>query len=229
MSALQSILDSTLQSFKDVKKSGNVTQVDVLKIATNLLKSLYTMETLTTDEKKAFVFMSLQRGLNEVGRLQELSCVDPGIVSEVEKQILHIVVNAVFGLGDAFPQVFAEIKGIVSSVRRFLSKYIPACSEAAAVASSLDPKDGVLIVEAVAALKLLTTPAPLQIQSVKSAQEPVVPAAAVASAVDAKDETVIVEEVALPKLVATPAPLEIRTVKSTQESVVPTVAPEKLD
>jgi hypothetical protein len=178
MPALQSILDSTLQSFKDVKKSGDVTQIEVLKIATNLLKSLYAMDALTTDEKKAFVFMSLQRGLNEVGRLQELSCVDPGIVSEVEKQILHIVVNAVFGLADAFPQVFAQMKGIVSSVRRFLSKYIPACSEAAAIASALDPKDGALIAEAVAALKLLTTPAPLEIRTVESTQESVVPAVA---------------------------------------------------
>lgn len=229
MSALQSILDSTIQSFKDVKKTGDVTQVEVLKIATNLLKSLYAIDNLTTDEKKAFVFMSLQRGLNEVGRIQGLSCVDPGIVSEVEKQILHIVVNAVFGLVDAFPQLFAEMKGIVSSVRRFLSKYIPACSEAAAVASALDPKDGALIAEAVAALKLLTTPAPLEIPSVKSTQESVVPAAAVASALDAKDGALIVEAVALPKLAAIPAPLEIRTVKSTQESVVPAVVPENLD
>jgi len=215
MSTLQSILDSTVQSFKEVKKSGDVSQVEVLKIATNLLKSLYAMDTLTTDEKKAFVFMSLRRGLDEVGRLQELSHVDPGIVSEVEKQILHIVVNAVFCLGDAFPQVFAEMKSIVSSVRRFLSKYIPACSEAAAVASALDAKDGALIVEAVALLKLATSPAPLEIRTVNSAQESVVPAAVVASA--------------LPKLATTPAPLEIRTVKSTQESVVPAAAPEKLD
>jgi hypothetical protein len=95
----------------------------------------------------------------------------------VEKQILHIVVNAVFGLADAFPQVFAQMKGIVSSVRRFLSKYIPACSEAAAIASALDPKDGALIAEAVAALKLLTTP-PLEIRTVESTQESVVPAVA---------------------------------------------------
>jgi hypothetical protein len=103
----------------------------------------------------------------------------------VEKQLLHIVVNAVFGLADAFPQIFAQMKGIVSSVRRFLSKYIPACSEAAAIASALDPKDGALIAEAVAVLKLLTTPAapasapaPLEIRTVESTQESVVPAAA---------------------------------------------------
>ena len=188
-SKLQALLDSTVAQFNELKNGGALTLPEVLKIATGVFKEIYKTKTLSTEEKKALVFLALQRGLKAAGPLQGLSHVDPGIVSEVEKQSLHMAVTAVFGLGDAFPQAFAEIQGFLSYIRCFLSKYLPACSEAATVVYGLDPKDGALIAEAVKALKAVTAapapapasaPAPppgLEVRTVETSPESVVPVA----------------------------------------------------
>jgi len=81
-------------------------------------------------------------------------------------------VSAVFGLEDAFPHVFAEVQGALSYIRQSLSKCLPACSQAAATVSVLDPKDAALIKEAVEAVKaLVPVPAPLlEVRSVETSQ-----------------------------------------------------------
>jgi hypothetical protein len=176
-SKLKALLDSTVAHFTELKNDDSLTLGEVLKVATGLLKEIYTFKDLSTDEKKGLVFLALRRGLDAVGHLKGLSHVDPGILAEVEKQSLHMAVTAVFGLGEAFPQAFAEVQGFLSYVRRFLSKYLPACSEAAAVASVLDPADGELIAEAVKALKAVTAPpaasdpAALEVRTLETIQE----------------------------------------------------------
>lgn len=190
-SKLQSLLDSTVTQFNELKKDGVLTLPEVLKVATGVFKEIYAFKDLSTDEKKGLVFLALQRGLKAAGHLHGLSHVDPGIVAEVEKQSLHMAVSAVFGLGDAFPQAFAEVQGFLSYIRCYLSKYLPACSEAAAVVSVLDPTDGALIAEAVKALKSVTAPAAaaadpvahadlapaLEVRTVETSPESVVPVA----------------------------------------------------
>ena len=199
-SKLQVLLDSTVAQFNDLKNGGSITLPEVLKIATGVFKEICTIKALSTDEKKGLVFLALQRGLKAAGPLQGLSHVDPGIVSEVEKQSLHVAVMAVFALGDAFPQAFAELQGFLSYIRCFLSKYLPACSEAAAAVSVLDPADGALIAEAVKALKAVTAP---------PASDPVAdPAPAPAAAAPAA-----------PAPAASPPALVVRTVETSPESV----------
>lgn len=171
--SLQALLDSTVVECKAIKAAGAVTLPEVVKVATGILKQIYMLKTITTEEKKAFVLMALQRGLDAAGPLQFLSHVDPAIVSEVEKQSLKMVVMAVFGVGEAFPQVFAELEYGLSYIRSFLSKYLPACSQAAATAAVLDPKDAVLIADAMKALG----PQALEVRTVEPtpqtvAQEP---------------------------------------------------------
>lgn len=158
-SKLQSILDSTITQFNHMKQDGVLTLPEVVKVAMGVVKDIHAVKGLSIDEQKGLVFLALQRGLAAAGSLQGLSHVDPGIVAEVEKQSLHMAVSAVFGLAEAFPQVFAEIQGLLSYIRCYLSRYLPACSEAAVAASVLDPTDGALIAEAVKALKAVTSPA----------------------------------------------------------------------
>jgi hypothetical protein len=104
-------------------------------------------------------------------------------VAEVEKQVLHIVVGAVFGLGDAFPQLFAGVETFLSYIMSSLSKCLPGYSGAAQVAATvLGPKDAQLIAEAVESLKAAAgPPAPpaepsaLEIRTVESSQRVVAP------------------------------------------------------
>jgi hypothetical protein len=176
-SKLELLLDSTVTQFKEVQKTGTLTLPQVLKIATTVAKDIYTLETLTTEEKKAVVLMALQRGLDSVGPLKILNHVDPALASEVEKHVLHVAVMAIFGLGDVFPHAFAGAQNALSYVRSYLSKYLPFCSQAAAVASTLDPKDTLLIAEAVKALKAfdsVSAPA-LEVRTVETNPQSVAP------------------------------------------------------
>ena len=177
-SPLQAILDSTVAQFISLKAKGGATAPDVIAIATSTFKVVCTLAALSVDEKKAFIFMALQKGLAAAGPLQGLVHVDSAIVSAVETQTLHVAVNTVFAFAEAYPQVVAEIEGALSYVRSSLSKCLPGCSQAAAVVATLDPKDSALIEQAVAALKAVTTtvagdPAPLAIRNVESTQESV--------------------------------------------------------
>jgi hypothetical protein len=170
-SKLQVLIDSTVAQFNEAKKDGVLTLSEVVKIAGSILKDIYALEGVSTEEKKAFVLMALKRGLDAAGSLQGLSHVDPALVAEVEKQSIHMAVTAVFGLGDAFPQAFAEIHTIVSYIRSFLSKYLPGCSQAAAVAAVLDPKDAALIAEAVKGpAAAAAAPAPAETLEVRSVE-----------------------------------------------------------
>jgi len=184
-SNLQSLLDSTVAQFNEVKKDGSLTLPEVVKIATTVFKGVYALENVSKHEKKAFVLMALERGISAAGPLQGLSHVDPAIVSEVEKQALHLAVSAVFGLEDAFPHAFAEVQGALSYIRRSLSKCLPACSQAAVTVSVLDPKDAALIAEAVkAAPAFAAPPAPLlEVRSVETSQVSVAPSSSPAPAV----------------------------------------------
>jgi hypothetical protein len=172
--SLQALLDSTVVQCKAIKASGTLTLPELGKIATGLLKEIYALKTITIEEKKAFVLMALQRGLDAAGHLQFLSHVDPAIASEVEKESLKMVVGAVFGLGDAFPQAFAHMEYGLSYIRSFLSKYLPVCSQDTfPLPPRLGPKDTELIVEALKA----AGPQTLEVRTVEptpqaAAQEP---------------------------------------------------------
>jgi hypothetical protein len=174
-SVLQTLLDSTIAECAKAKQDG-ITVPEVIKIATTVFQGIYSLKVLSLAEKKAFVFLALERGLSAAGNLQGLSHVDPAIVAEVEKQALHMAMAAVFGLGDAFPQVFAEVESVLSYIRSFLSKCLPGCSGAAqAVAVALDPKDAQLIAEAVKSLNAAVAPAALAVRTVGTTQVSVAP------------------------------------------------------
>jgi hypothetical protein len=170
---LQLLIDSTVAQFNEAKKDGVLTVSEVVKIAGSILKDIYALHGVSMEEKKAFLLMALKRGLDAAGHLQGLSHVDPAVLAEVEKQSIDMAVTAVFGLGDAFPQAFAEIQSIVSYVRSFLSKYLPGCSQAAVVAAVLDPKDAALIAEAVKSLAHAET---LQVRTVETTPPSAAPA-----------------------------------------------------
>jgi hypothetical protein len=174
-SKLQVLLDSTVTQFRSIKQSGSVTLPEVVKIATTILKDIYFLESVSTEEKKAFMLMALQRGLDAAGPLQGLGLVDSAVV---EKHALHLAVTAVFGLVDTFPQAFAEAQTALSYVRSFLSKYLPVCSQAATAA--LEPKDTALIAEALASLKAFSAPVTtLEVRTVETTPESVAPVAQV--------------------------------------------------
>jgi len=157
-SVLQTLLDSTIAECAKAKEDG-ITVPEVIKIATTVFQGIYSLKAVSLAEKKAFVFMALQRGLNAAGRLQGLSHVDPAIVAEVEKQVLHMAMAAVFGLADAFPQVFAGVETGLSYIMSSLSKCLPGYSGASqAVAVVLGPKDAELIAEAVKNLTAALAP-----------------------------------------------------------------------
>jgi hypothetical protein len=150
--SLQALLDSTVAQCKQIKASGTLTLPELVKVATGILKEIYALKTITIEEKKAFLLMALQRGLDAAGPLQFVSHVDPAIVSEVEKQSLKMIVTAVFGIVDAFPQVFEGIESGLSYIRSFLSKYLPLCSQGPfPLPPRLGTDDSALIVEALKA------------------------------------------------------------------------------
>jgi len=155
---LQNIIDSVKQQFLDAKKDGRVTTTEVLAITATVLKQVQAFEGLSDDEKKSIAFLSLQQGLAAAGPLQGFSHVSPALVSELEAQVLHLAVNSAFAFLAAAPAL--------SYIRRFLSKYLPFCSQAAVAVSVVDPKDGALIAQAVEALKGVAHPPGLQVRSV---------------------------------------------------------------
>lgn len=183
-SPLQTLLDSIVAQCVALKGKDGVTVPHIIIMATSAFKGLYSVSALSADEKKAFIFMALQKGVAAAGSLQGLVKLDPAL----ESQVLHMAVNTVFAFAEAYPQVVAGVDGVLSYIRSCLSKVLPGCSQVAAVAATLDPKDGALIEQAVAALKALTTPvpseaalvpsepAPLEIRNVESTQESVVSA-----------------------------------------------------
>ena len=174
-SVLQDTLDSTIAEFAKAKDSG-ITVHEVVKIATNVLQGIYSLKGVTLEEKKAFVFMALQRGLTAAHL--KLPPIDPTIVAEVEKQLLHVAVGAVFGLVDAFPDAFAGVETFLAYIKSSLSKCLPGYSGAAqAVAAVLGPKDAELIAEAVKSMNgTASAPAPaLEIRSVEPSQKIVAP------------------------------------------------------
>lgn len=166
---LQTLVDTVKQLFLDAKAANKVTITQVVVITTTLVKQVCAFEALSEKEKKAIVLLALQQGLAAAGPLQGLSHVDPKLVSELENQALHLAVASVFGLLESAPELFAKIRSGLSLLRQFLSKYLPACSEAAAAASVLDPKDSALIAQAVEALDKVAGTS-LQVRTVEPTQ-----------------------------------------------------------
>ena len=161
---LQNLFDRVKNDLTSLQKNGGLTTASLLKVATVLVKDVCLLKGLALEEQKGLVFSALQQGLASLGPLENFFHTDPAVVA-------HMAVNAVFGLQEAFPAVFAEAQGLLSYISGFLSKYLPVCSQAAAVASAVDPKDAELIAKAVEALKAVTAAAPrLQVRNVETTQ-----------------------------------------------------------
>jgi hypothetical protein len=161
---LENLFDSIKKQLTTIHESGGLTTATLLKLATNLVKDVSLMEGLSLEEQKGIVFSALQQGLASLGPLQNLFHTDPAVVA-------NMAVNAVFGLQEAFPALFSQAHGLLSYIRCFLSKYLPVCSQAAAVASVVDPKAAELIAKAVESLKSATAAAPtLQVRNVETTQ-----------------------------------------------------------
>ena len=150
---LETLFDKVKTMFIDASKDGKLEPSEVLNIAFVVVKDVCLFKTLSLSEKKGLVLLSLQRGLSAAGSLKGFAHVDPSLIDELERQVLNLAVNSVFGAFDAVPQLLEVGNGLLSYVRRFLSKYLPFCSQAAEVVSAIDPKDGALISEAVKALQ----------------------------------------------------------------------------
>jgi hypothetical protein len=166
---LQTIVESIKQPFLDARAADKLTFAWVLRTATTLVKQVYAFEGLSDTEKKAIVLLALQQALAAAGPLQGFSHVDPAIVAELQNQALYLVVASVVELVDSFPQVFAEIHTALSSVREFLSKYLPFCSQVAVAAWVVDPRDSELITQALEALHKVSG-TPLQVRTVAPTQ-----------------------------------------------------------
>ena len=160
---LQNLFDRVKNDLTSLQKNGGLTTASLLKVATVLVKDVCLLKGLALEEQKGLVFSALQQGLASLGPLENFFHTDPAVVA-------HMAVNAVFGLQEAFPAVFAEAQGLLSYISGFLSKYLPVCSQAAAVASVVDPKDAALLAKGVEALKGVTTAGELQVRNVETTQ-----------------------------------------------------------
>jgi len=167
---LQKLFDSIKSQLTALQKSGGLTTGSLLKVATELIREVYCLEGLTLEEQKALVFSALQQALASLGPLENFFHTDASVVA-------HMAVNAVFGLQEAFPAVFAQAQGLLSYIIGFLSKHLPLCSQAAAVVSVVDPKDSALIAKAVEALKAVTARPTLQVRNVETTQVSETPSA----------------------------------------------------
>jgi hypothetical protein len=175
--SLESIVNETKQAFVSAKADGKLEAAEVVQIATGVAKKIHALQTVSADEKKALVLLALKKGLAEAGGLlglKNLSIAGPDALAAVEKQVLNAALAAVYGLMDAAPHLFAPAHNLLSRLRGFLSVLLPYCSQAAALASVLDPKDAKLIEEAKAYLEgLAAAPAASEpVASVPAVSEP---------------------------------------------------------
>ena len=164
---LHAFVDKVKSLCVSATKDGKLEVKEVLSIAFVALKDIIAFSSLSVTEKKAIVFLSLQGGLSAAGSLKGFAHIDPSLTAELEKQMLNLATQAVFGALDAVPHLF-QVGGLISFVRQSLSKYLPFCSEGAQVLSTLDPKDSALIAQALEALTGLESA--LQVRTVESSQ-----------------------------------------------------------
>jgi len=154
--SLESIVNETKQAFVTAKADGKLEAAEVVQIAIGVAKKIHALQSVSADEKKALVLLALKKGLAEAGGLLGLKDLDgagPDALAAVEKQLLNAALAGVYGLMDAAPHLFAPAGNLLSSLKGCLSVFLPFCSQAAALASVLDPKDAKLIEEARAYLE----------------------------------------------------------------------------
>jgi hypothetical protein len=217
---LQTLFDKVKSLCVAATKDGKLEVQEVLNIAFVALKGIVAFTGLSVTEKKALVLLSLQHGLSAAGSLKGFDRIDPSISQELEKQVLSLATQSAFAALDAVPQVF-EVGAAVSCVRQSLSKYLPFCSQAAEVLSTLDPKDSALIAEAV---ELLTgVQSALEVRTVESTQvsQTAVAAPVAAPAVPVAAAVAPVAPVAAVTAAVAPAPAPVAAVAPVAVAPVP--------
>jgi hypothetical protein len=151
VSGLQGIINETKAAFVVAKFDGKLEATEVVQIATTLAMKIYALSNCSLDEKKALVVFALKKGLEAAGGLHgltDLSGSGPAGLAAAEKQVLDAALAAVDVLLGAAPKLFAPVQNFLSSLRESLSTCLPFCSQVAALAATLDPKDSAVIVQA---------------------------------------------------------------------------------
>ena len=206
---IQGIINEAKAAFVIAKFDGKLEASEVVQIATTVAMKIHALSNCSLDEKKALVAFALKKGLEAAGGLHGLAdLVGHDGLAAAEKQILDAALAAVNGLLSVAPHLFAPAKNLLSSLRASLSACLPFCSQAAALAAVLDPKDSAVIAEALAVTKALAAgevPAIVKstLESVvlKVSEETVTPVAEVETVTEILHENIVETE---PNLVASP-------------------------
>jgi hypothetical protein len=159
VSGLQGIINETKTAFVIAKFDGKLEAAEVVQIATDVALKVHKLSVGSPEEKKALVALALKRGLAASGGLLglgDLAQSGPGL-AVVEKQVLDAALAAVDGLMTVAPQLFAPAQSLLSALRQSLAGCLPFCSQVAAMAKVLDPKDAALISEALETVKAVAT------------------------------------------------------------------------
>jgi hypothetical protein len=167
VTGLQGIINETKAAFVIAKFDGKLEASEVVQIATEVAMKVHALSVGSLDEKKALVALALKKGLaaaDGLHGLADLAASGPAGVAAAEKQVLDAALAAVNALLGAAPHLFAPAQTLLSSLKRSLSRCLPFCSQVAALAEVVDPKDSALIAEALKAVEK-EAPVPVAVQS----------------------------------------------------------------
>lgn len=153
VSGFQGIINEIKADFVIAKFDGKLEAAEVVQIATNAAMKIHSFSSGSLDEKKALVVLALKQGLAAANGLHGLADSSPSGIAAAEKQVLDGALAAVNTLMGVAPHLFAPAQGVLSSLKESLLKCLPFCSQAAAIAKALDPKDTLLISQAMEMVK----------------------------------------------------------------------------
>ena len=138
MSLLEKIIRDAKIEFMIAKQDGVLEISEVIQIALNVSKKVYSLSSLSDDEKTALVLLSLKKGLAAAGGLPMFENIPAETKEAVEEQLLKAGLGVVDLMRKNAPLLFAPVK-------KALLVCFPACSH---VLDILDSKDTAVLQDA---------------------------------------------------------------------------------
>jgi hypothetical protein len=144
MSQVEVIVQGAKDAFISAKADGKLEVTEVIHIALDVAKKVYVLEHLSEKEQLALLNLCLKKGLVAAGGLVSLPAfanVPGDALDIVENQILQAGLAAVKVMKKNAPVFFAPLKNLVA-------RFLPSCTLLTSVVKVLDPKDSVIVQEA---------------------------------------------------------------------------------
>jgi hypothetical protein len=144
MSQVEVIVQGAKDAFTSAKSDGKLEVTEVIHIALDVAKKVYLLGHLSEKEQLALLKLCLKKGLVAAGGLVSLPAfvnVPVDALDVLENQILQAGLSAVNVMKMNAPAFFAPLKN-------FLGRFLPGCTLLTSVVKVLDPKDSVILKEA---------------------------------------------------------------------------------